>query len=307
MIPSISKYWADKEKWDQEHPVQMVRVNPTNSPNFNLGILKQNIDNASEMNDEDLYKFISRSYKKILSTIFEDPDQSPKYIKKIQNERILDAMIKVFSQLRSIDYEDGVRINTICYHYITMPKDNQDYKILNRLLRLSDIVNKTYKPSLLGIGLNDNLASMLLISRFSDINLEVCIRRVDYTIINQPPELMTEVMIEKIFRILFDCMNQYPRMFGYLMHDTIPEFSEHNETTWWVTNDVAEVDSYLGLAILNILDTLPSQLLRDTLVNYTEGCNGKPIKFSLQRLSDDYYRTKNIIYNLYTQEGILVP
>ena len=95
-----------------------------------------------------------------------------------------------------------------------MPKDNQDYKILNRLLRLSDIVNKTYKPSLFGIGLNDNLASMLLISRFSDINLEVCIRRVDYTIINQPPELMTEVMIEKIFRILFDCMNQYPRMFG---------------------------------------------------------------------------------------------
>ena len=90
-----------------------------------------------------------------------------------------------------------------------MDKDKQDTLVLNAMLKLGSIVNRANLPRLLGLGLSENLASLLLISRYSDINLNVCVKRVDFIIINQPAELMSERMIEAIFRILYDDVNYY--------------------------------------------------------------------------------------------------
>lgn len=311
MKPSeTTKYWADKEEWDRTHPVNMVKILPASNPSFNIPILRQNIDNIDSMTDEELRNFVYRNYKSILANMF-NGSETIKYITKLQNSRVLDALIYVFSSLAFIDSDDAVLINTLCYHYITLPKDKQNHSVVNRMLQLSGIVNKRYEPRLLGLGLSQNLVAMILIARFSDISLEVCIKRVNFIIITQPKELMTEKMIEDIFRILYDCMNCYSRMFPYLMTDVIPDYDENNENTWWVTEEIAEVDSALGLVALNILDSLPSQMIRDTLINYTEARNtvytNKPIRYSLQNLSEDYYRIKSVIYGMEVNEGVYVP
>lgn len=311
MRPSeTTKYWADKEEWDKTHKTKMVKVLPASNPYFNLPILKQNIDNIDSMSDEELKNFITRNYKSILSNIFSGKNTA-KYIAKLQNTRVLDALISIFNSFQFIDSNDSVIINTLCYHYITLPKDKQNNSVLNRMLQLSRIVNKNYEPRLLGLGLSPNLTAMILIARFSDISIDVCIKRVNFIIITQPKELMTEKMIEDIFRIIYDCMNDYPRMFSYLMVDVIPEYDENNENTWWVTEEISEVDSVLGLVILNILDSLPSQMIRNTLINYTETRNtvysNKPVRYSLQNLSEDYYRINSVIYAMQVNEGVYVP
>ena len=311
MKPSeTTKYWADKEEWDRTHPVKMVKIQPATNPSFNIPILKQNIDNVDSMSDEELRNFVARNYKSILKNVF-NGKETTKYLIKLQDVRFLDVFIYVFNSLQFIDSDDAVLINTLCYHYITLPKNKQNHLVVNRMLQLSSIVNKIYEPRLLGLGLSSNLVAMILIARFSDISIGVCIKRVNFIIITQPKELMTEKMIEDIFRIIYDCMNCYSRMFPYLMTDVIPEYDENNEKTWWVTEEIAEVDSVLGLVIINILDSLPSQMIRDTLVNYTEARNtvyaNHPIRFSLQNLSEDYYRIKAVICGMEVNEGIFVP
>ena len=301
-------FWEEANKYDAEHPIQVIKVRVDESPNFNLEILKQNIDHVNDMSDSELRSFIKKCFKSIMRDLF--GAEMPKYIKYFQDIRFLNAFIDVVLSLEFIDKEDIIRINTMCYHYITLPKDKQDYRVLDRMMQLSNIVNKLNIPRLLGLGLSSNLASILLIARYSDIDLNVCVKRVDFIIITQPKELMSEKMIEEIFKILYNVMDDFHRIFPYIMMDTLPEYDENNPNTFWVTDDIQEVNSTLNLAILNIIDNLPSQTIRGIILNYSEAMSmiykNQTVRFSLRNLSEDYYRINNIINSIAYNEHIYV-
>lgn len=303
------KYWNDKKNYDKNHPVEMIRLIPTENPNINIGILKQNIENMDNLNETELRNMIGRSLKSILKNLF--GKEAHKYARYFQNLRFLDAFIDVISTINYIEKDDVVRINTLCYHYITLPNDKKDYKVTSRMMKISRIVNKHSLPSLLGLGLSENLACTLLIARYSDIDLEICVKRVDFIIMTQPKTIMSLNMIEEIIKRLYNIMEDYFRIFPYFMMDVIPDYDDNDETTWWVTEDVDEVSSTMNLAMLNIMDNLPSQLIRNTIVNYTEGCDivykNRKLRFSLRSLSDDYYRINAVIEHLMYNEGIIVP
>ena len=156
-------FWEEANKYDAEHPIQVIKVRVDENPNFNLEILKQNIDHVNDMSDSELRSFIKKCFKSIMRDLF--GAEMPKYIKYFQDIRFLNAFIDVVLSLEFIDKEDIIRINTMCYHYITLPKDKQDYRVLDRMMQLSNIVNKLNIPRLLGLGLSSNLASILLIAR----------------------------------------------------------------------------------------------------------------------------------------------
>lgn len=301
-------FWEEANKYDSEHPIQVIKVRVDENPNFNLEILKQNIDHVNDMSDSELRSFIKKCFKSIMRDLF--GAEMPKYIKYFQDIRFLNAFIDVVLSLEFIDKEDIIRINTMCYHYITLPKDKQDYRVLDRMMQLSNIVNKLNIPRLLGLGLSSNLASILLIARYSDIDLNVCVKRVDFIIITQPKELMSEKMIEEIFKILYNVMDDFHRIFPYIMMDTLPEYDENNPNTFWVTDDIQEVNSTLNLAILNIIDNLPSQTIRGIILNYSEAMSmiykNQTVRFSLRNLSEDYYRINNIINSIAYNEHIYV-
>ena len=301
-------FWEEANKYDAEHPIQVIKVRVDENPNFNLEILKKNIDHVNDMSDSELRSFIKKCFKSIMRDLF--GAEMPKYIKYFQDIRFLNAFIDVVLSLEFIDKEDIIRINTMCYHYITLPKDKQDYRVLDRMMQLSNIVNKLNIPRLLGLGLSSNLASILLIARYSDIDLNVCVKRVDFIIITQPKELMSEKMIEEIFKILYNVMDDFHRIFPYIMMDTLPEYDENNPNTFWVTDDIQEVNSTLNLAILNIIDNLPSQTIRVIILNYSEAMSmiykNQTVRFSLRNLSEDYYRINNIINSIAYNEHIYV-
>ena len=117
----------------------------------------------------------------------------------------------------------------------------------------------------------------------------MCVKRVDFIIITQPKELMSEKMIEEIFKILYNVMDDFHRIFPYIMMDILPEYDENNPNTFWVTDDIQEVNSTLNLAILNIIDNLPSQTIRGIILNYSEAMSmiykNQTVRFSLRKKS----------------------
>lgn len=305
---AFDSYMQEATQHNKEHPVEMVSVRVQESPNVNLSVLRQNIDQIDSMNDVELRGFISRSYKTILNNLFTGKD-AQKYIESFQNVRFLDAFLDSISNI-ILDRDDIIKCNTVSYHYLTLPKQNQNPEVIVRMMRLSSIINRFNLPRLLGLGLSDNLASLLLIARYSDLDIEVCIKRVNFIIITQSVELMSEKMIEEILKILYDPMSEFLRVFQYTMTDVIPEYNENDSNTFWVTDDIVETNSTLNLSLLNILDNLPSQIIRNIILNYAEGVNltgKKRVRFSLHNLSDDYYRIKYAVEEITNIEGINVP
>lgn len=304
-------YWKEKAEYDKNNKVEMVKYEaPVNNPQFSTNALKFNIDNMGNMSDADLRNFIFNSLDSILNKLFASNEAS-KYVNYFRDARFLDALTDVIVAKNFLEKVQVIRINTICYHYLTLPDSEKDNAIISRIIKLSNIVNKTNLPRLLGLGLSENLATMILISRYSDIDFNICVRRVNFVLLTQPKELMSQKMITEIYKCIYNVLEEWYRIFPCIMVDTIPDYSESDNRTWWVTEDVYEINSVMNLSILEILDELPTQTIRNTLVNYTEAISSvyanKRTRFSLKTLSDDFYRINEVINNLEYNENIYVP
>ena len=70
-MPDVfNKFWDETKKHDADHPVLVAKVRVDESPNFNLSILKQNIDHVDTMSDVELRNFIKRCFKSIMVNLF---------------------------------------------------------------------------------------------------------------------------------------------------------------------------------------------------------------------------------------------
>ena len=94
MAGMFDQFWQDQSLYDQQHPVQMVKVRVDESPNFSLPILKQNVDNINNLSRDELKDFIYRCYDSIVKNLF-DKDNAQKYARVFQNIKFLDVFIEV--------------------------------------------------------------------------------------------------------------------------------------------------------------------------------------------------------------------
>ena len=306
----FDKYWEEKAAYDNNHQKEMVKIVPMNSPTFNRSIFIQTIDSIPQMSDADLRRFIQQHFTSIMNNTFFGQD-SARYVNLFTDVRFLDAFIDVLVRMQYYEKDTIIKCNTICYHYLTLNDSVKDPRVVSRMIQISNIINRSGLPHLLGLGLNETLVTMLLIARYSDLDLNICVKRVDHIIIRQPKELMSQKMISEIFKSLYNPMEEFPRIFPYFMLDVLPDYNENIPNTLWITDEIDEVNSVMNLAVLDILDNLPTQLIRNTLVNYAEGYRivnpNRRVRFSMQRLSDDYYRINDVVYALAEREAIFVP
>lgn len=315
---AFEKYWEEKNAYDSANKVEMVKVVPSNSPAFNRSILLGSIYDMNNMNDSELRMFVQNSFRSILNNIFFDSKESADYINCFTNVRFLDAFIDVvqrfIQQGNYFDRDNIAKINNICYDYITFNNGNKNPSVVNRMYMLANIINAPYIPRLLGLGLNNNLANLLLIARWSNLNPKVCVRRVNFIIIGQPKSLMTQETIIQIMTILYELdrdQRNYIKIFPHIMMDVLGDYDEADPSTHWITDDIQEVDSILSLAALDILNGFTDANIRHILLNYTESYklihSNSPIRFSMRRLSDDYEKINNVVYSLSEYENIIVP
>ena len=151
---------------------------------------------------------------------------------------------------------------------------------------------------------------MIIIARYSSFNPEICVKRVNHILITQPKAVMSFEMIIEIFRIIYSERSVWGMMFQYFMFDVIPEYNEYDMNAHWVTEEVEEINSTINLAILEILNSEPYDVIRAALLNYAGIYSMKrykmPIRFTMRRLSDDYSRINDMVMML-SSEQIFVP
>lgn len=271
---------------------------PSENPAFNTSVLLQNINDIPNMSDSQLRTFIDHYFSNILLSVFTGT-QINEHVRCFTDVRFLDAFIDVIQRQKYFDLDVIVKVNNICYDYISLQDPmhkNQD--VMNRMLVIANIVNQSRMPRLLGLGLNKNLALMLVMARYSSLNLEICVKRVNFIIITQPKILMTREMITEIFKILYTDRDIWSRIFQYFMFDVIPEYNELDPNSW-VTEDIEEINSIMNLVILEILNEQESRVIAMAISTYADTYSiisyGKPVRFSMHRISDDFSRVNDIV------------
>ena len=186
-------------------------------------------------------------------------------------------------------------------------KSNSDAYVKELFFALSKIVNRDVLPGLLGIGIDENLASYIALARYSSLDEKINIMRLNIILMNLDPKCMPEEIIIKIYGKLFDRLST---LFEAIMF-TIIDFDDDSEITK-EQEDILEQNSVISLAILDILESQPSNVIMGVLKSYASdfqlihGSDAKKVRFSLKTISSDYYRINTIVEYL-EMDGIYIP
>ena len=319
-------YWKEKQEYDEKkkREMQLILPDPASSPLFNNSILFKTIDDRDNMSDTELRYFIHTNFLSIMNNMF-DRNVSEKYLIAFQDIRFLNAFIDVISNVRYFESDMIVKLNLLVYHYLALPNHEKDKQITDRMLFLSTIVNSTKAIALKKYNLPPMVEKSLLIARYSDFDINICVKRVDLMIVTSEPlmEMLNidgiseapEEAIHILANILVDLyrLEDWNLVLPYFMVDVLPSSNDNNPSTTWITPEVENMDSALNLAVIEVLDTKieNSLKLRNILTSYSEGYRimnpRRPIRFSFKNISGDYPRLQAAVQYLRDSENIYVP
>ena len=322
MLPGMENYYKEKAAYENNQPAPEV-IKPMDSPIFNHSILFKTIEDRDNMSDSELRYFIQRSFQAIMNNVF-DSQVGNRYIIAFQDIRFLDAFIDVLMQMQFYDSDVIVRLNLLVYHYLTLPENNRRPEVAQRMVRIANIINRNKIIQLKKFSLQPTLESLLLVARFSDFDLNICVKRVDLMIVtsnqiysrlnlDDPYDIVSDDSVRWLSSLLMELyrIEDWNFVLSYFMLDVLPDADDYNNQ--WITPEVEAVDAALNLATLKVLDEMidNSNRLKEILTTYAEGyrilSRYAPTRFSFQSLSADYQRLNNVVRYLEMEENIYVP
>ena len=253
-------------------------VDLSKSTLFNPTLLSQQLSNVSTINDKDLFELLRTNYDTILHEACSGTENSQDYLALMLDNRFLNIFTQAINaQYSFMNYSSKIYCNKIAYDYITSGKNIDDYT-KSLMYNLSRIVNRSVIPGLIGIGLNEDVASYLALARYSSQKEKVDIKRLNFILITLPLELMTEQMIVSIYEKLFNSMTL---LFETTMFDT----SVDNIGT----DSCGEIYSRISLALLGLLNVMPLESIRKVLISYAGDYlmlhHGEITRFSMHSIS----------------------
>lgn len=248
---------------------------------------------------------IKTSYSFIFQAFRESEPECMPYIAGLFSQiRFISGLIKVLCKLKSISDIDITTCNHIYYDYMTQPRE-LDPRVSGLYLTLAKTVNKPKITALLGRGVDEELATRLAAAaNSSEYYPELNIRRLNWLIVREGPDIMTVSMIRIIYQILVPRMGQ---LLSSTMTDTyyIPE-SQDSAAISYVNNNI-------NTAILTELNEMPMTSIYEVLKIYANdyACKASrgytDYRFSFKNIDPTVY--PRIMQSLYTayQNGIMVP
>lgn len=295
----FEKLINDIESNQKESP--MVKIDLSKNPLVNKDFFRDRIQEIDIIQDKDLYDLVKESHKSILEDIMNRNDAQ--YIDAFTNPRFLSALIQVLRDT-TLEYDERVCCNKLAYDYITL-KNNDDY-IKQLFYSLSKIVNRDKIPSLVAIGLPENLATYIALARYSSTKEIINMKRMNFILTTSPIELMTEQVIVHIYEVLVD---RFTPLFVGTMFDVYDEDGPDED---WITDDIMEIYSTVSNAVLFILNNMTSDKIRQVLISYAGDYQAlysdKPnsYRFSMKCISGDFERIRNVLEAL-KLEGVIIP
>jgi hypothetical protein len=282
-------------------PVQQpkeVHIDLSNSFTINIESFLKKFKELDTMSDNELYQLAKATYPMVLESTVANKDTGLA-ITLFNNARYVTALINVFNSV-TLTYSQRVYCNKLAYDYLRA-KGQKDAMIVQLLQNLANTVNIDILPNLLGAGLDRQLSTLISIARYSSTDEYVTVKRVNRIIFDtSSAALMTEDRIIQIYQVLYwNCMT---KLFKGIMYDAYPK-----ELLDASSDDSNEIYSTINLAVLTMLNTMTSKDIRSILKSYYDDYINFPCqpRFKM-KLSEDYYRINEIIYQL-ESEGVYIP
>lgn len=219
----------------------------------------------------------------------------------LAHPRFVDAYHRVMSKI-PINYDRTLLANKLTYEYMMV---DHDKNILAKFKDISVLINSSTAQKLMQYGLSSEIANELVICRYSSRNELVNVQRLNFGMCKTcSSDVFTEQMIIWVYEQLFDRIGELfiSSMFEIYLDK---EFDEYPE-------DFRDIYGNISLAILTILNNMPSSSIRQVILKYIdrylpwfEQHRVLP-RFSLRSLSNDYERIVVIVDRLIA-EGYDVP
>lgn len=252
------------------------------------------------MDSAELYKVISEYYKSILNNIFQNKEKGQ--VSPFTYLFTVPDFIITLTQVMYTETPDDVyrrRLNKMSYDYLVLKEHDQDKYISGLLMGLSKAINKDKIPKLCTLQLSEDFASLLLLARYSSEKEIINVRRLNRVLMNQPVNSLSE---QKIVDIYVELFKHVLPLFTGIMLDAIP--------TQTMTPDMQEIYGLITLAMLDIMNELPIQDIKNGLVMFNDDrkiqYSDMPLRMNLESFSpDDYPRLMTAIDEL-RSEGIYI-
>lgn len=310
----FEKFVNDIRNMPVDQP-KMSNVNITDNPSINADLLKRYILSDVPVTEGELYKIVRQSYKDVLRCIVDLNIQE--YLQYCTTPKFIAVLQQVLTLLKDIDSDTRRYCNTIAYDYITMFSDYKDEEhtvVADMLMKLSQIVNRDIIRRLTVVGLNEEIAGYIALSRYSSNNESTNIMRVNfilcknvqsyYNLHYDTDTLNAEQLIVNIFQELYDHLS-------ILFESTM--FDVYDMEADWMTDSMMDMYGIISMAILDIMDTMPLQLIETVLRGYAidylsikEKKGSCPTRFSMRSLSEDFSRINTVVEELRSQ-GVYIP
>lgn len=282
-------------------PVTLNPLTETLSMGYtNIGDVIKKLFDLDKLSDEDVYNLIYKTYPYILDEMF--ISKNIDLIKFLYtNPRFIMTLTNVLSrQDVKLTYLQTVYCNKLAYDYFTARSSKDDY-IKALLINLIKTVNRSIVPSLIGLGLSEELASYLVNARYSSLKENIQVKRLNLVIVNQPSDIMTVQMIVNIYGKLFDRITP---LFDGIMYDYWP-------ADQIVGNDTEDVYATINIATLEIVNNLPADIMYHLLKNFYESYQlinlNKKIRFNIYSFCKEDYPRLDYTLEMLKNEGIILP
>ena len=222
--------------------------------------------------DEELKEFTENSFGDILDGAYHTAD--PEYLGILYSPRFLDCLYQVIGE-RKIAERARVSINKLAYDYLTGQTGEPDGETAFQLERLSRMANWKEFGALSNLELEGNLATFMALAGASSDNRFTNIRRVNFIICTSLDRMChmdstdctmeqhgeAEKTVSGIYRALFPDKTV---LFTGVMLDV------YGEDSPWMTEAFSAVYEVTTAAMLNLVDGLPPETVREILVSFME-------------------------------------
>ena len=274
-----------------------VEYNIMNNANINRDLFKRTLHNIANMDNSNLKAFIQANIDQIINDII---NNDADYVGIFQDYRFLDIFTEVISS-NAITYNTILGCNKLAYDYITLSEDHIDNTVKNKLINLSNIVNRTTIKRLMDLGLSTIDACNIAICRYSSGNEKINTERLNFMLCKMNSNIVTLQNIIYIYEILYDSISS---LFSGIMFETYTEEEEDDFGYDFMNNY-----SNISIAILTIVNNLPSDKIDILLRGYVEEwkTNKCPqTRFSFRSISNDYNKINNVVEGLIASD-IYIP
>lgn len=277
----------------QATPANTVTLDLSANMMLNPSRLWEKLSVIDTIDDKELFELLKGYYEMILNEIFLNKEQ--KFIGLFTNPKFISCMTQVLYNVQLPD-QQKIRLNKMAYDYLVL-RDNKDEYIQSLLMNMSKIVNRDYIPKLCGVGLPESIAALLAMARFSSTKDISNVRRLNRILMQQPENTLTEQMIVDIYLVLFNHI--LPLFEGIMLDVCSPQM---------MTPPQAEIYGLISLAILDLMNELPTASIKQGILRFIEDKNimypDSHIRFNLEACSaNDYPRFLAAIDQL-KQEGV---